>query len=86
MLEKSISEPLAAFRFADFELDPIRRELHCAGSLVPLEPKPLRVLVELVRSAGEVVSKSDLMLVVVVVHSVVKFDLEDNMEVEGGSE
>ena len=54
-------ESAAGFRFGLFELDSLRLELRRDGVVRDIEPKPLEVLVELVRAAGEVVTHSDLM-------------------------
>jgi non-specific serine/threonine protein kinase len=50
-----------SYRFGAFELDTRRLELRRDGSTVEVEPKPLEVLAILVGSAGELVSKNDLM-------------------------
>ncbi len=49
------------FRFAGFELEPGERRLSRGGRLVPLTPKVFELLVLMVRSAGRVLSKDDLM-------------------------
>jgi len=49
------------YRFGPFELHADRYELRREGARVPLEPKPLEVLTELLRHAGELVTKSELM-------------------------
>jgi non-specific serine/threonine protein kinase len=48
------------WRFADAELDETRWRLTVRGQLVELEPRPLQVLRELLRCAGEVVRKDEL--------------------------
>ena len=54
-------ESAAGFRFGLFELDSLRLELRRDGVVRDIEPKPLEVLVELVRAAGEIVTHSELM-------------------------
>jgi DNA-binding winged helix-turn-helix (wHTH) protein/TolB-like protein/Tfp pilus assembly protein PilF len=49
------------YAFGPFRLDPVGRVLRRDGALVPLPPKAVDLLVALVESAGEVVSKDDLM-------------------------
>ena len=49
------------WRFADFELDELRRELRVRGKPVELESKPFEVLVALLQHAGEVVTKEELL-------------------------
>ncbi len=48
------------FAFDDFELDAERLELRCAGRLVNVNPMALMVLSCLVRQAGQLVSKEEL--------------------------
>lgn len=48
------------FLFEDYELDTDRRELHRAGSLLPLEPQVFDLLAYLVRHRDRVVTKDDL--------------------------
>lgn len=59
------SEPAAsrdvAYVFDEFRLEPGRRRLTRYGELVPVAPKVLDTLVELIRRRGEVVSKDALM-------------------------
>jgi eukaryotic-like serine/threonine-protein kinase len=52
--------PARSWRFADCELDELRRELRVRGTPVELESKPVEVLLELLRHAGEVVTKEEL--------------------------
>jgi non-specific serine/threonine protein kinase len=52
--------PSFIWRFADAELDEARWRLSVRGQLVELEPRPLQVLRELLRCAGEVVRKDEL--------------------------
>lgn len=47
-------------RFGPFELDPVREELRRSGSIVRIPRQPLRILLLLVRRAGEVVSRDDI--------------------------
>src|SRR5579859_7219747 len=49
------------WRFADYELDEMGRELKVKGRLVELESKPLDILLQLLLHAGEVVSKEELL-------------------------
>lgn len=49
------------WRFGDAEFDEASRELRVAGSNVDLEPRPLEILLQLLRHAGEVVTKADLL-------------------------
>lgn len=51
----------ARYRFADCDFDATAGELRVAGKPVPLEPRPTRLLAELLRHAGEVVTKEELM-------------------------
>lgn len=56
------SAPLhgARWRFDGFELDERRRELSRSGELILLEPKPLNLLMLLLRHPGQLVTKNDL--------------------------
>lgn len=49
------------YRFGPFELDAQRLVLRRGGEALAVEHKPLEVLAELVRNAGDLVSKNDLM-------------------------
>ena len=49
------------WRFDHAELDEGSRELRIAGQLVDLEPRPLEILLQLLRHAGEVVTKDELL-------------------------
>jgi eukaryotic-like serine/threonine-protein kinase len=49
------------YRFGPFELKPEQLQLRRGETLLKVEPKPLEVLAELVRNAGELVTKNDLM-------------------------
>ena len=49
------------WRFADYDLDEMRRELRVKGRPVELESKPLDILLQLLLHAGEVVSKEELL-------------------------
>lgn len=53
--------PARLWRFAECELDELRRELKVRGTPVELESKPLEVLIELLQHAGEVVTKEELL-------------------------
>ncbi len=50
-----------SWKFANCELDELRRELRVNGVPVDLEAKPLEVLVQLLQHAGEVVTKEELL-------------------------
>lgn len=52
--------PLYRYRFGHAEFDEARAELRVAGLVVEIEPRPLQVLGELLRHAGEVVTKEEL--------------------------
>ena len=49
------------WRFADYDLDEMGRELRVKGRPVELESKPLDILLQLLLHAGEVVSKEELL-------------------------
>ena len=49
------------YRFDRFELDAHRRQLWCDGQLVTLQPKALDLLVALVESGGNVLTKDELL-------------------------
>jgi DNA-binding winged helix-turn-helix (wHTH) protein/Tfp pilus assembly protein PilF len=49
------------YRFGPFELKPEQLQLRRGDLLLKVEPKPLEVLAELVRNAGELVTKNELM-------------------------
>ncbi len=51
----------ARWRFGAFELDEARRELSRQGELVEIEPKPLNMLMLMLRHPGELITKNDLM-------------------------
>jgi non-specific serine/threonine protein kinase len=55
---KTVSE---VYRFGPFEFRADRYELLREGAPIRMEPKPLEVLAELVRHAGELVTKAELM-------------------------
>ena len=48
------------YEFGDFRLDPVERTLYHKDELVPLTPKAIDTLMALVRHAGHVVSKEEL--------------------------
>src|SRR5580693_8501889 len=54
----NMAEP---YCFGEFELQPHRLQLRCAGAILKIEPKPLRVLVMLVVNHGQLVTKNELM-------------------------
>jgi non-specific serine/threonine protein kinase len=49
------------YRFADVEFDEAEGQLRVAGKPIVVEPRPLRLLTELLRHAGEVVTKEELL-------------------------
>jgi non-specific serine/threonine protein kinase len=49
------------WRFADYELDELSRELRLKGKPIDLESKPLEILLQLLLHAGEVVTKEELL-------------------------
>ncbi len=51
----------ARWRFGTFELDETRRELRRDGELLAIEPKPLNLLMLLLRHPGELITKSELL-------------------------
>ena len=53
--------PLYLWRFNDCEFDEAQLRLSVAGAVVAMEPRPLQVLAELLRHAGEVVTKDELL-------------------------
>ena len=59
--EEGILPPATSWSFGPFRLDPPRGGLWRGEVLLPLPPKPLAVLVSLVRHAGQVVSKEALL-------------------------
>src|SRR5258708_14237934 len=58
---KELKTVAELYRFGPFELKPEQLQLRSGASLLKVEPKPLEVLAELVRNAGELVTKNDLM-------------------------
>jgi DNA-binding response OmpR family regulator len=71
MLKEVSSNPFAAgqgprastlpFRFADLEVDPALREVRRAGRLIQLRPKEFDLLLALMRRAGEIVTRRQLL-------------------------
>ncbi|MCD2340644.1 winged helix-turn-helix domain-containing protein [Ideonella azotifigens] len=63
MQEAGLSQALAGsiWTFGEVEFDEVRWCLRVAGAPVALEPKPLRILSMLLRRAGEVVTRDDLL-------------------------
>src|SRR5579862_6404752 len=62
MISNSTREVSARlWRFADCEVDELRRELRIRGTTVEVEPKPLELLLQLLHHAGEVVTKDELL-------------------------
>ena len=49
------------YEFGPYSLDPTQMLLRRAGSVVPLQPRALEMLLALLRQRGEVVSKQELM-------------------------
>src|SRR5258708_40200338 len=49
------------WRFGDYELDELGRELRVKGKPLELESKPLDILLQLLLHAGEVVTKEELL-------------------------
>jgi non-specific serine/threonine protein kinase len=56
----TVETPLFSYRFGTAEFDEARLELRVGGLAVELEHKPLQVLAELLRHAGEVLSRQEL--------------------------
>jgi TolB-like protein/Flp pilus assembly protein TadD len=56
---KALRSP--AYEFGPYQLDALGRSLKCGQKVIPLPPKAVDVLAELVRRAGEVIGKQDLM-------------------------
>lgn len=52
--------PSSSLRFAHFELDVRTLELRRNGELIPLQPRPARVLAALAQAAGELVTRREL--------------------------
>ncbi len=68
MVSSQESEPLpddagsvSRYRFADVEFDAVEGQLRVAGRHVVVEPRPLRLLLELLQHVGEVVAKEELL-------------------------
>jgi Tol biopolymer transport system component/DNA-binding winged helix-turn-helix (wHTH) protein len=49
------------YRFKDFELDPAESRLMCGGEVITLQPKVFAALLLMVESAGQLVTKQELM-------------------------
>ena len=57
----SISQqPSPTIRFGSFELDVAAAELHKNGTLIKLQPQPLKVLFLLIQHAGQVVTRKEI--------------------------
>jgi len=56
----SVALHSARWRLDRFELDESRRELSCGGEIITVEPKPLNLLMLLLRHPGQLVTKNDL--------------------------
>jgi eukaryotic-like serine/threonine-protein kinase len=52
------------WRFADCEFDELSRELRVRGAVVPIESKPLDILIQLLQHPGEVLTKDELLTAV----------------------
>jgi eukaryotic-like serine/threonine-protein kinase len=61
MVLPKLAAPMFVWRFAAAELDEAARELRVGGHNVDMAPRPLEVLLQLLRHAGEVVTKEDLL-------------------------
>ncbi len=61
-ISRSGTVPAAPWRFGEASFDETRWELRVRGMLVELEPRPLEILLLLLRHAGEVVSREELLL------------------------
>src|SRR5258708_15813340 len=59
---KELKTVAERYRFGPFELKPDQLQLRRGETLLKVEPKPLEVLAELVRNAGELVPKNALMV------------------------
>ncbi len=57
---RTFEHPRDLVRFGDYELDPATGELTNAGSTIRLQPQPLKVLLALIRSPGELVTREQL--------------------------
>ena len=62
--EEAVAEGVGVLRFADCELDAGRFELRRAGAVVAVEPQVLDLIVHLVRNAGRLVTKDELIATV----------------------
>ena len=54
-------EPDGPYRFGDVLVDVSRRSVHRAGSVVPVAPRELDLLIALLRAGGEACSREDLL-------------------------
>jgi DNA-binding winged helix-turn-helix (wHTH) protein/Tol biopolymer transport system component len=52
--------PSPTIRFGSFELDPAAAELHKNGTLIKLQPQPVKVLFLLIQHAGQVVTREEI--------------------------
>ena len=52
---------MPVYRFDRFELDSERRELRCEGAPVPVQPRPLDLLLYLARNHERVVPRGELL-------------------------
>src|ERR1700674_1652665 len=60
-MSMSISQqPSPTIRFGSFELDVAAAELHKNGTLIKLQPQPLKVLFLLIQHAGQVVTRKEI--------------------------
>ena len=60
MSSTSAHDAMYRYRFGEVELDETRMQLRVAGQGVELEPRPLALLLELLRHAGEIVTREEL--------------------------
>jgi DNA-binding response OmpR family regulator len=60
-VDQALRAPSIPLRFADLEVDPAVREVRRAGRLIQLRPKEFDLLVALMRRAGEIVTRRELL-------------------------
>jgi DNA-binding winged helix-turn-helix (wHTH) protein len=75
MASSPISTPLRIFRFGPFELSEREGELRKNGVRIRLQGQPLRVLVELLGNAGNMVTREELRLKLWSADTFVDFDV-----------
>jgi DNA-binding winged helix-turn-helix (wHTH) protein len=64
----------ASYRFGSFEVDEHRGELRAEGRRIPLQQQPLQVLLILLRSPGELVTREELQHSIWPENTFVEFD------------